>query len=173
VKYLCLSLFVLSMSFATAKPVDFENGNITLEAPADFTFLTQEELDKKFPSKHGPSAVIGNDSRAVTIAYQLSEQSLQPDQLTDAQHGMTPVLNRVIPGIQWIKNDIVEINGVKWIYFEFTSNAAQGEIHNIEIATSYNGKMAIINLNADTKDFDSFQDKLKESLNSVKIKSSP
>ena len=170
---LCLGLFLMSLGVAVAKPVEMEGGNITFNAPDDFAPLTPDQIAKKFPQRNGPMDAVGNASGSVTICYQVTATDLQPGQLSEAQQGIGGMLGRVVPGIQWVKNDIVEINGTKWIYFEMTSAADQGEIHNIEITTSYHGKMFVMNFNSAAEDFDKYQGELRKSLNSVKVKNSP
>ena len=168
--YLCLGFFILSVSLVAAKPVAIDGGNITFNAPDAFAPLTQEQIDKKFPRQPGTMEAVGNESGTVTICYRVTENDLSPAELPDAQHGIADLLNRAAPGLQWIKNDIVEINGTKWIYFEMTSPAGEGQIHNIEITTSYHGKMFVMNFNSSSEDFDSNQAALRASLNSVKIR---
>lgn len=171
-KYLFLGFFFLSLSSVIAKPVELENDNITFDAPDDFTPLTQDEMARKFSPQHGPTGAVGDDTRGVTISYHLTDTALQPEQLPDAQKGIGQGLNQIVQ-IKWIKNEIIEINGTKWICFEFISGANDKTIHNIELLTSYRGKLFVINFNASAPRFDAYQNELRASLDSIKIKDDP
>lgn len=167
--WLLAGLFFLSLDVVTAKPVAIDGGNITFNAPDDFAPLTPEQIDKKFPRQTGTMEAVGNASGSVTICYRVTENTLRPEELPDAQRGIADMLSHAVPGLQWIKNDIVEINGTKWIYYEMTSAAGEGQVHNIEITTSYRGRMFVMNFNSSAQDFAAYQARLKASLDSVKI----
>ena len=169
-KFLCLGFLLLSLACAVAREVEMDHGNITFEAPEDFTPLNEAEMAVKFPFRNGPIEAVGNDTRAVSISYKLTRNAVRPEQLSELKDALTVEMGKLAPDLQWIKNDFIEINGTKWIYLENTTQGLDQRIHNIEIATSYRGVMVVINFNSTTKLFDSYQEKLQASLHSVKIR---
>ena len=169
-KYLLFVICLFLVVPLEAKTITTENGDVTFNVPDDFTPLTPEEITAKFKMKNGAMDVVGNQDRGVTISYRLSDTALQPDQLPDMQSGMSGALGHVVPGIQWIKNEITEINGTKWVYFEFLSGTKDPKIHSIQLATSYQGKMYLVNFSTTVPLFDASESELRSSYSSVKIK---
>ena len=167
------TLFCLLLVMAipvVGKEVDLDNGNVTFDAPDDFTPLTQAEIAKKFPMRTGFMEAVGNDNRAVSISYSLTDNRIRPEQLTELKGTLTATMTRLVPNVQFLRNDFLSINGTEWIILETTTPAQPEPVHNIEIVTSYRYVMLVLNFNATVSLFDSLRDKLWASVNSVKIK---
>jgi hypothetical protein len=79
------------------------------------------------------------------------------------------MMTKLIPGLQWIRKDFVEINGTKWIILESTTPTTDQPVHNIELVTSYHGQMLAFNFNSTVVQFATYGDKLKASMNSIII----
>lgn len=150
-----------------------DSGNITFNVPDEFTPLTDREIDTKFPRHTGSIDAIGNSTRGVTISYTVSQTVLKPDQLLDFKAALEAQLPKLTPGLIWIKKDVSEINGRKWIYFEFTTTTPDGGIiHNFMLITSYDGNVAILNFNATDRLFASYKTQLSSGIQSIKIRNS-
>ena len=149
-----------------------DSGNITFDVPDDFTPLTPDEIDLKFPHRNGPIEAIGNAKRGVTVSYAITQTRLQPDQLPDLEAAMETNLPKLAPGLQWIKKDTETINGTPWAYFEFITQTPEGGlIHNMELFTSYRGLLVILNFNSTSKLFADYETGLRAAVQSIKIKS--
>ncbi len=162
----CLSL---------AEPVSLENGAITFDVPKGFTALSPEEIKLKYPSIHAPRFVVGNQTRSVSVAYDLKETQMPVDRLVDAdlptvQQGVSMSFERLIPGLQWVKREIVQINGKKCMMFEMTSNAIDQDIHNLMLMTFFKGKLFIVNFNSTKSAFPSNEAELKRCIQTIAIK---
>lgn len=148
-----------------------DDGRITFTAPDGLKPLSQELINSKF--RDGQSKkVVGNESGKVTIAYQLKkgEKQLSQNDLESIKSAFTKYFSRIIPGIQWIKKDIIELSGKKWIYFELQSNAIDTEIHNIMLLTDHKGDMLIFNFNATKDEFPKYNKALEKSIQSIRIR---
>ncbi|XDD54799.1 hypothetical protein AB3N62_03075 [Leptospira sp. WS4.C2] len=77
---------------------------------------------------------------------------------------------KIIPGISWIKNEIVTINDKKWITLEFKSQAIDTKINNMMLVSNYNGKMLIFNFNSTEDEFKKYEKMFQTSMNSINIK---
>lgn len=158
-----------------AKEVSLEGGKISFEIPDNFTQLTQTELDLKYPSKQAPRYAVGNESRSVSIAYELKDSGIPPEKMIDselpnAQQFFTQTFNRMIPGIKWHENKIIELAGKKWIFLELTSNGLDTDIHNIMLISFYEKKLLMFNFNATKESFEKNKADLLKAKASIKIK---
>jgi hypothetical protein len=162
-----VSVFCFSVQ---AKEIQVDGPNLTFQSPDSFSEFTPELISIKFPSSRAPKHVIGTESGATCIAYDITPNAVTPDQLPDVRKLLTETFDRVIPGIEWVENKIIKKDETQWIYLEMTSRAIDQDIHNIMLATSYKGQLLIFNFNSTKKDFPAYESALRESINSIKVK---
>jgi len=168
-----LSLIVLTFFIVNAliaETLSIDGGAITFEAPEEFKPVPQEIIDIKYPSSRAPKYVIGNESAATTIAYDLKPHNIPQDKIDEARKAFTQMFPRLIPGIEWKENKVITLTGRKWIYMEMTSYAIDTDIYNIILITGYKGQMLIFNFNSTKKEFPKYEKVLRESLKSIAIK---
>ncbi|MCG8550319.1 MAG: hypothetical protein MI799_07950 [Desulfobacterales bacterium] len=161
-------LFVTSLS--EAQQISINEGMVTFDAPNEFTPLSQQLIDRKYPSSRAPKYVIGNESGATTIAYDLKPHKIPPERLNEAKQAFTKMFSRMIPGIKWHENKIIDLTGRKWVYMEMTSHAIDTDIYNIMLFTGYKDQMLIFNFNSTKEEFPQYESDLRESLKSIQIK---
>jgi hypothetical protein len=166
---LILTLALLSC-ITSAKDVSIDGGSVTFVVPDDFTELSQAEINAKYPSVNAPKQVIGTEGRATTIAYQLQAQPVKESDLPEVQKAFTQIFDRVIPGIEWKQNALVDMVGQKWLVMEMTSRAIDQDIHNIVLITPHKGKMLMFNFNSTKKDFPKMEKLLRDSIKSITLK---
>jgi hypothetical protein len=82
-------VFLLLSSFASSKDVTIDGGSVVFSIPGEFSELSQEEINVKYPSVNAPKQVVGTEDRSTTIAYQLQEQSVKLSDLPDVQEAFT------------------------------------------------------------------------------------
>jgi hypothetical protein len=159
---------------ASAKDVKMDNGAIVFQVPDAFTPLSEEEVRRKFPSANAPRSVMGNEARTVSVAFELKD-ALMPrekaveSELPNARDEFVRTFDRVIPGIRWIKQEIVEHGGRKWIHLELTSNAVDQDVHNIVRITFHEGKLLLFNFNSTKAEFPKYEQELRRCIDSVRV----
>lgn len=154
---------------AHATTFSIPGAGISFDAPEGFTPLSKDEIAIKFPSSRAPSGVIGNARRTTTIAYELKQDKLAPEQLGEGKDAFEQLFERIIPGLEWKARAIVQFQGQRWIQLEMSSRAVDTDIHNIMLVTSRNGRMLIFNFNSTKSEFPSLESVLRESIRSIKV----
>lgn len=152
-----------------AEPVNVANTDITFEAPEDFKPLSKELIAAKWPADQAPAYAVGTGTGSTTIAYDLKPHHIPQEALPDVQKSFTQLFERIIPGLKWKKNEIIEHSGQKWLLMEMISNASDTDIHNIMLVTGYEGKMLVFNFNSTKEDFPKYETALRKSINSVTL----
>ncbi len=152
-----------------ASTVTIPETGITFLTPRDFKPLSKELIAAKWPSNRAPAYAVGNDRGATTIAYDIKANELPQNQLPDAQKSFTSLFERIIPGIEWKKNEIKEHSGQKWLLMEMTSHAVDTDIYNIMFVTGYKGKMLIFNFNSTREEFPKYKKALRASMQSIRL----
>ena len=152
-----------------AEPIKVADTEVTFEAPEDFKPLSKEIIATKWPTNRAPAYAIGTPSGATTVAYDLKPHKIPQEALPDVQKSFTELFDRIIPGIAWKKNEIIEHSGQKWLLVEMTSNAVDTDIYNIMLMTGFGDKMLVFNLNSTKEDFPKYEAALRRCLKSVTL----
>ena len=161
--------FLLVASVAFANPVKIPGTDVTFLPPPGFQPLSQEIIDVKWPNKNAPRYVIGNATASTTIAYDIKDSKMTLADLAEAKGYFTTLFDRIIPGIEWKRNEIIEHSNQPWIMMEMTSNAIDTNIHNVMLVTSYAGRMLMFNFNSTKEDFPKYEKALRGSISSIKL----
>lgn len=165
-----ISLLLFLVLNLNAKTFTMEEGKISFETNDEFEPFSQEIIDLKFPSKRAPKFVVGTKSTKTSIAYDIKPNPLEEDGLENMRVNLSSSFTKIIPGISWIKNEIVTINDKKWITLEFKSQAIDTKINNMMLVSNYNGKMLIFNFNSTEDEFKKYEKMFQTSMNSINIK---
>lgn len=165
-----LSLIVVMMSaVCTAKDIQVSDTGISFVAPDEFQPLSQDLIDAKWPQKSAPKWVVGNETASTTIAYDLKPNDISAAPLPDLMNYFKTTFDRIIPGIEWKKREVIELSGKSWVYLEMTSNAIDTDIYNIMLLTSYGKEMLIFNFNSTKKDFSKYESELRKSVTTIQL----
>jgi hypothetical protein len=162
------SLLIFNFQLS-AKTHTLDNGKISFEANDEFQTFSQEIIDIKYPSKRAPKFVIGTKSTKTSISFDIKNNKIEEADLDEFRKGMSESFNKIIPGIVWIKNELITINNKKFILFNFQSNAIDTQINNTMLITNYNGNMLILNLNSTIDEYPSYKKEFETIINSIKI----
>ena len=166
---LLIAAFFAVSSTLSADPIKVADTQVTFEAPEDFKPLSKEIIATKWPTNRAPAYAVGTPSGTTTVAYDLKPNNIPQEALPEVQKSFTELFERMIPGIAWKKNEIIEHSGQKWLLMEMTSNAVDTDIYNIMLMTGYQGKMLVFNFNSTKEDFSKYEAALRKSLKSVKL----
>lgn len=162
-------MLILLASAIHAEPIKVGDTAVTFDAPEGFKPLSKEIIAAKWPTHNAPAFAIGIPTGTTTVAYDLKPNRITQESLPDLQKSFTQVFERVIPGIEWKKNEIIEHSGQKWLMMEMTSNAVDTDIYNIMLLTGFEGKMLIFNFNSTKEDFPKYEAALRKSLESISL----
>jgi hypothetical protein len=164
---LCATLIMVHA--ATAAHIKVSNTDVTFEPPANFKTLSADVMATKWPTNRAPAYAVGNDTASTTVAYDFKGGNLPQDKLSEVQAVFKQAFERMVPGLKWIRNEIVEHERQKWILMEMTSSAIDQDIHNVIFVTGHEGKTLMFNFNSTKKDFPKYEAALRASMKSIKL----
>jgi hypothetical protein len=169
-RVLIFCFFAAVCSSATlAQTIEVADTGVTFVAPDEFSQLSQEMIDIKWPNKNAPRFVVGNERGTTTIAYDVKDQDISGANLDELKNAFEQTFNRIIPGIRWVKSSIIEHEGRNWVYLEMTSNAIDTDIHNILLLGGVGSKVVIFNFNSTNDEFAEYEASLRRSLESIRV----
>lgn len=166
---------LLVIGFLCAPPVfavervTLGDGRVSFVPPAGFKQLTKEEIAKKYFRGNPPQYVFGIRSLSVNVAVTFSNAKVSPEQLPEYKEAMEEMLPRLIPGLQWLTRELIDVDGRKWFHLEMTSYAIDTDIHNHLYATSFDGKLLIFGFNSTVKEYSQMKEPLEKSFRSIKL----
>lgn len=170
-KFALISTEIWAIDAPSQNRINIPSSPLSLTVPHDFKTLTQDIIDIKWAGrKHPPLWVVGNELATTTISYGLNPFDISTEPFNEVLQSMKSGLTRMTPGIKWVDSKIIELSGKQWVYFEFTSNALDTDIHNIMLITSYKKEMILLNFNSTTGDFDRYKSSLRQDAQSIEYK---
>lgn len=165
-----LIVFWSLISFSNhANQIEISDTGITFDVPEEFGTYSQELLDLKWPNKSAPAWVMGNESTGTTIAYDLKPNNISKVPLDQLKDYFSQSFERMLPGLEWKKKEVIELSGKQWVLLEMTSNAIDTDIYNIMLITSYGEKMLMFNFNSTKEEFEHYESQLRRSMSSIKL----
>ena len=166
---LIVTAFVSAQPVFALERVKLGDGRVSFIPPAGFKQLTKEEIAKKYLRGNPPQYVFGNQSLSVNVAVTFSNARVSPEQLPEYKEAMEEMLPRLIPGLQWLTRDLIDVEGRKWFHLEMTSYAIDTDIHNHLYSTSFDGKALIFGFNSTVKEYPQMKEALEKSFRSIKL----
>ena len=169
-----LLIYLITLLYLVSSPCwsqrfGIPEAGIVFNAPDGFTQLSAGEIALKYPSNRAPAFVVGNKKRTTTIAYDLKPDKLSVERIPEIKASFEQIFERIIPGIEWKKREIIEFQNKKWIYFEMTSHAIDTDIYNIMLITFLKEKMLVLNFNSTTREFPKIEASLRKSIQSIEF----
>lgn len=171
------SLLVLTVVVFTqtafAHEVKVEGGILSVNIPEDFTALTNEEIQLKFPRNSKPPLIAYADSNiAKTIAVTWSEMNpkLTAKDLPALKLMMTSNFEKSIPNLKWIDNGLKQINNRFWVVLECEVPGVDTQIHNYMMFTEFNGGMFGVNFTSPEAIWEQFKPKVYSIAAEIELK---
>ena len=148
------------------------DGIVSFVPPEGFKPPSDEVIRRKFPNATSPATVYANERATTSIAISYPPvQALTPEQLPEFKSFMKSNFDKQQPGLEWLKEELVEINGVRWVHLEFVSTAVDAKIHNDMLFTSVDQRMLLFNFNSTQGEYSKYENALARSKASIRVTS--
>lgn len=164
-----IAVILFAFGHAQAGTVEVGETGVTFVAPDGFGPMPKEWIELKWPNRNGPRFVVGNERASTTIAYDVKPIDLSTTSLETLKGQFEQTLSRVIPGIQWKSNKVIQHAGQEWVYLEMTSSAVDTDVYNIIMMTGIDDQTVVLNFNSTREDFPKYEDALRKTMNSIRI----
>lgn len=176
---LWISLFLLT-SFQSIKYVKTKvNDAITMSLPQDFTLMSPTDLNSKYVSSKAPIAAYTDFSGTVDLGVNVAYSRWNREDLEIMKSFYKSTIMGLYDEVQFINEDIREINGRNFAVFEFLSRVVDEEGTTINPGaiskfvriqyTIVESKTVLFNFSCPARQKDRWAPIAKEILESVKI----
>lgn len=153
----------------SAESINVAGTGVSFSPPPEFEVVPKAIAEQKWPTERAPRFAVGNERATTTVAYDLKPHRIPQDRLPEVQQSFTNLFSRLIPGLEWKRNELIELSGQTWIFMEMTSKAIDTDIHNIMLVTGYENQMLVFNFNSTKHDFPRYEDALRTSIQSIQL----
>lgn len=109
--------------FTKVKPTE----NITLRLPEDFSPLTEQEMQDRYASSRRPIVFYGSYDRNAELSINTSSSSWASFDLPLAKDFYKASLSALYTDIDWMRDEMVEVDGRQYAVFEFIGTVADPE----------------------------------------------
>ena len=151
--------------------VTLVDGRVSFIPPANLKQLTKEQIAaSKFGKGKPPDYLFANETQTVSIGVVLNFIELAPDQLPEYLDANKRLLTMAIDKVQFLAEEIVNMNGRDWVHFEVKSDAPDIDLHNHQYSTSFNGGALVFGFNSTVKEYDQYKDAFMKSAETITVK---
>lgn len=172
---ICIAVFSLHNNFRVPRSSEHEltrrrilSGKASMLIPRDFVVMDTGTIALKYPSAgHRPSEVYTTPKGSINIALNHTKNAANDTELEAVKETMNAQLNR--PPIDFIRSEVRQVNGKKFIVMEFVSQAADTRIYNLMAITSLEGRLAMITFNCTESQMKEWVPTGKKMISSIQI----
>jgi len=151
--------------------VTLGDGRISFIPPPNLKQLSREQIAaSKFNKDRPPDYLFANDSQTVTVGVVSNFIDLKPEELEDYLYANHRLLSMAIADVQFVTEEIVNINNRKWAHFEVMSDVPDVALHNHQYTTSFNGGALVFGFNSTVQEYEQYKDALLKSAQSITVK---
>jgi hypothetical protein len=144
------------------------NGMLSVLIPEDFTLMTNEEKQLKYPGQNAPQEVWANKDRDINISFSNTNQPLPESELDVYINQVAEGVRKNMSGSRWYGMNTKTFNGLRAGVLEFESPVQDGNIYNLMCFACVKGKLIVYSFNCLAKDKEKLSRIGKQIIESVK-----
>ncbi|MFC6996016.1 hypothetical protein [Rufibacter roseus] len=179
-KYLVALILPFLVSFTPPKLKKVNvTKEITLSIPQDFVVMPDEGIAREYPAARKPLGVFTSPSGQIDISVNQRVSTFPAGDLAMVQPFYKASIQRMFTEVEFLREEIQEINGRKFLVFEFVStvrderssgNLAPVRKYTIIQYTFINDQMYIFSLNAPAQMQREWQETARAIMATAKVK---
>ncbi|MEQ9117699.1 hypothetical protein [Fulvivirga sp.] len=153
---------------------------ITVELPESFYAMSPQDIAQRYPSVRKPIGAYTNDERLVDFSVNVSATRWRSTDIEIAKDFFKASITNLYDRVDFVKEEIVVINDMRYIVFEFTSriNGDKYSLDQRDAIRTYtylqylliNGKTFVFTFNTPVQIKDRWVDIAPQIMNSLKVK---
>ncbi|MEI8326162.1 MAG: hypothetical protein WCH44_12510 [Betaproteobacteria bacterium] len=164
--------FLVSLALAPlawANDFTFAQAGLKIDLPLGFALLPRADIDLLYAPTRGPSFVIGNAARSVTVSYDLKLNDISTLNLAQGLKTFERVFEQRVPALAWKERKVIEQEKQQWLQLEFQSKAGGADYYNIMLITPLKDQMLVLNFSSSLAEFDKAQPQLRAVIKSIAL----
>lgn len=123
------------------KKIEIVKNDFNMMIPEGFKPMSEAVAQMKYPAQNRPQIILTNDTATVDYKFAYIQEIVDMTVLEELIKQTKISLKRVFTGIEYYKENIIEINDTKFGWFDYKSPAIGGNMYNISFFTWIKGKL--------------------------------
>lgn len=142
----CVVLVALSATLHAADTLGSRtllDGKLSMQVPTSFVPMDAAAKKVKYPGANAPAYVLTNGDGSTNIAFDHKPVAMSPDEIPKLEAPMREQFS----GLKINSAGTRQINGTNFLMFDFDSPSPDGDIRNLLVMSSLEGKLLVISFN--------------------------
>ena len=93
-----------------------------------------------------------------------------PNDVDALRLGLSEPFHKIYGQAEWLNDEVVEVNGRKFVHFEMITRSLDGDIHNILYMTPLDGRLLLISFNTTREEAPQWLEMGRAMLQSIQIR---
>jgi len=139
--------------------------------PADLTVMRRELLEKKYTRGIPPMFAYSTERGTVSLAVGSTETGIPSTvRIEEARKEMAKQLRGANPGAEWLRDEVVQVNGRRFFLFDVRTPAVDTVIRNLMLGTLCEARMVLINFNVTKEEEETWMSTRDRIVRSVRVR---
>jgi hypothetical protein len=121
----------------------FLDGKLSMQVPITFVPMDAATKRAKYPGANAPAYVLTNGDGSTNIAFDHKQVAVSPDEIPKLEAPMREQFS----GMKINSSGTRQVNGTSFLMFDFDSPSPEGDIRNLLLMSSLEGRLLVISYN--------------------------
>jgi hypothetical protein len=144
-RLLAVVAFLALALVARADTFEIADAHLRFAVPGEFRKLQRKEIDALYAVGRGPTLVVANADRTVSLSYDLKFHHLGGLTPAQALPHFVKVFEQMVPGISWKAKAVANQANQEWIRLEFVSRSRGIDYRNVMWVAQRDGRLLVLN----------------------------
>lgn len=132
------------------EPKEILDGKVKLLIPKEFSVMSAEMLEVKYPAAQRPTLVFTNEQGTVNLAINHTKNKANAASIPVFHRQTEAMMRRQIAAENWLASEMITLDELNWFRLDFRTPAVDTTIRNITLGTSLENRMLLVSFNTAT-----------------------
>lgn len=132
------------------EPKEILDGKVKLLIPKEFSVMSAEMLEVKYPAAQRPTLVFTNEQGTVNLAINHTKNKATAASIPVFHRQTEAMMRRQIAAENWLASEMITLDELIWFRLDFRTPAVDTTIRNITLGTSLENRMLLVSFNTAT-----------------------
>ncbi|MCX7419866.1 MAG: hypothetical protein NT013_10055 [Planctomycetia bacterium] len=132
------------------EPKEILDGKVKLLIPKEFSVMSADMLEVKYPDAQRPTLVFTNEKGTVNLAFNHTKNKATAAAIPVFHRQTEAMMRRQIAAENWLASEMITLDELNWFRLDFRTPAVDTTIRNITLGTSLENRILLVSFNTTT-----------------------
>ena len=144
------SLVETTVAGVVLEPKEILDGKVKLLMPKEFSVMSADMLEVKYPDAQRPTLVFTNEKGTVNLAFNHTKNKATAAAIPVFHRQTEAMMRRQIAAENWLASEMITLDELNWFRLDFRTPAVDTTIRNITLGTSLENRILLVSFNTTT-----------------------